>query len=342
MINSIANIIPQPICIELEKLIKQIPWQYGWYSHRQQEYTPHWNCNFAGTGGANGLDISDRIHGALKDAWNHVQQTYFPNARLLRCYTNAHTYGVEGYPHTDSIRKGEVTLVIYCNRQWQRDWGGETMIYDGNKIIHAELPSFNTGLFFDSDTYHCARAVTRACKELRITLMFKMSVGEPDTQRDELQKFLNQAQTENIPHRGSTLSNHLLRNYDLLQTKNQPPHVCLAGGSHSLLGTNKFTTVALQLPQDIDRLKNIIGQQAFDLVKFFSEIDRPTILTQWLKDPTVAVKDRDGNQASTQQIQELVTIECANLLEQKSLKKHPELEQWWDDLSRETTTATTG
>lgn len=330
MIQTIDKVLPDEIWHELSPFMRQIPWKHGWYSRRESQYFPHWNCDFAGVDGANGLDISDRLHGILDQAWHHVREHLFPQARLLRCYANAHTYGVEGYPHTDSIRSGEVTLVVYCNPTWQRDWGGETMVYQDNTILHAQLPQFNSGLAFSSDMDHCARAVTRICKELRVTLMFKMATGMADQDRDNLQKFLQDIKASTVAHSGSSLTTHLLRTYDLLKQHGQRPEVCLAGGAHSVLGTNRFAHVTVSTSQQMDALRSVIGDEAMCLINFFSCIDRPGILSQYIKDPSTVVLDRSGQQASDQQVQDLIAIECANLSEQKTLSQHPELVNWWN------------
>lgn len=329
MLQTIANVLPEVIWHDLSPFMQQVPWKHGWYSKRESQYFPHWNCDFAGVDGANGLDISHRLHGVLRQAWDHIHHHLFPQSRLLRCYANAHTYGVEGYPHTDSIRPGEVTLVVYCNHNWQRDWGGETMVYDDNTILHAQLPQFNTGLAFDSDRDHCARAVTRICKELRVTLMFKMATGEADKSRDDLQKFLHDVKASGVAHSGGSLSTHLLRTYDLLKRRGHRPAVCLAGGAHSVLGTNRFSSVTVSTQQQLDHLQAVVGSEAMDLINFFSCIDRPKILCQYLKNSNTVIQDRHGNPASDQHIQDLIAIECANLAEQKNLWPHPELVNWW-------------
>lgn len=329
MLRTISEVLPEEIWRDLSPFMRQVPWKHGWYSRRESQYFPHWNCDFAGVDGANGLDISDRLHGVLRQAWEHINHHLFPQARLLRCYANAHTYGVEGYPHADSIRAGEVTLVVYCNQHWQRDWGGETMVYDNNTILHAQLPQFNTGLAFDSDQDHCARAVTRICKELRVTLMFKMATGTPDQDRDHLQLFLNDIRASGLAHSGGSLASHLLRTYDILKRHNQRPEVCMAGGAHSLLGTNRFASVTVSTQPQLDALRSLLGSESMALVDLFSSIDRPGILVQYLNDPTTAILDRYGNRATAQQAQDLIAIECANLSEQKTLAQHPQLAQWW-------------
>lgn len=92
----------------------------------------------------------------------------------MRCYANAHTFGIEGYPHTDSRKPGNVTTIFYINPQWKPEWAGETVfINDLGDIAHAVLPRPGRAVVFDGTIVHSARAVTRLCPALRVTLMFK-------------------------------------------------------------------------------------------------------------------------------------------------------------------------
>ena len=324
--------LPDDIVQELAELVKNSPWRYGWRSTRSMGFA-HWNVDYAAANAHNGLDISDRIHGSLKNAWDYIQTTYFPGARLLRCYANSHTYGVEGYPHTDSDRPNEKTMVIYCNRVWRREWGGETVIYgDNDNIIYAQLPHFNRSLTFDSSLWHCARGVTRICPEQRMTLMFKMSLGDFDDDRDNLQRFLQAQGADDMTHGKMKLTRHLLAVYDLLKRKRQPAWICQAGAAHSVFGTNIFKHKLLITPEQRQELSALIGAQSLAVVDLFSSVDRPRILKQWLCDNTTAIVNSQGVPATRDQILALIAIECANLEDQDSLQNHPELQQWWDQI----------
>lgn len=92
----------------------------------------------------------------------------------MRCYANAHTFGVEGYPHVDSRKPGNYTTIFYINPVWKPEWAGETIFMnDLGDIAHAVLPKPGRMVLFDGRIIHAARAVTRICPAMRVTLMFK-------------------------------------------------------------------------------------------------------------------------------------------------------------------------
>jgi len=234
-IDKIEQVFPEDLLKSISEHIDTVPWRYGWASNKGIEFT-HWNHSFAPGGAINGLDISDKLPEPILRAWNHLKVNYLGDQALLRCYTNSHTYGVEGYPHTDSRRSVDHTIVIYMNKEWRREWGGETTVYNGNDIQHAELPKYNRGLIFPGAAVHQARSVTRICPAQRITLMFKFAPRGVDIQRDNIQRLLNTVGAEKIKHSGRNLWTHLLNVYDILKAAGYGPTICGAGGLHSIFG----------------------------------------------------------------------------------------------------------
>jgi len=327
-ISQIKQVFPDDL-LKLVKLeIDNVPWKYGWASNKNIEFT-HWNHDFGKAGADNGLDISDRLPPILKAAWNHIQTAYTGPQSLLRCYTNSHTFGVEGYPHTDSRRGDDYTIVVYMTPNWQRDWGGETTVYDGDKIAHAELPKYNHGLVFQGNQWHSARSVTRICPAQRITLMFKFAAPNCDVHRDNIQRLLITLNADKIKHSGRKLINHLLNTYDILKAQGYEQDVCNAGGLHSIFGTNAFKT-AILLPTQRDIVERAIGSAATELIELFRDIKRPTTLESALKNKTQSVELNAGGIKilSEKQLNMICAIEAANLADQKCLKKYPHLKQF--------------
>jgi hypothetical protein len=295
----------------------------------------HWNYDVAKAPTSNGLDVSDKIDGLYLEAWEHIKANLLPDHVLIRCYANAHTYGVEGYPHTDSSRNHDTTVVVYMNKNWRREWGGETVIYDGNKIVHAELPEFNRALVFNGADWHCARSVTRICPEQRRTLMFKCAKVNADPSRDRLQEFLQSAGADNHDHITGSLQHHLLMTYDILKAAGMPDGVCLAGGAHSIFGTNAFNKVCLS-PERRDELVKVIGLPATELVEIFGKIDRPDTLAENIGADGADLRLTDGGtvRVNRLQLEALINIECANLDEQGELNKIRPLKEYWGARSR--------
>ena len=224
----------------------------------------------------------------VKAAWNFIKAMHLKDHVLLRCYANAHTFGIEGYPHTDSKRDQDTTVVMYMNKNWKREWGGETVVYDGHHIVTAAIPAFNRAVVFKGDQYHCARSVSRTCPELRKTIMFKCAKIDADPKRDEMQLFLKKVGASEKKHTNGSLTKHLLETYDLLKAVGQPMSVCLAGATHSLMGTNIYADACLT-SNDYDMLMDVIGRDAIELVKLFGKINRPTTIEAALASNTVVL-----------------------------------------------------
>ena len=335
-IQQINNCFPDELANQLNVLISNSDWKYGWRSNNSTGYG-HWNVDFTKAGPSNGIDVERRVKPiGLQQAWNHLKNNYFPNATLLRCYANSHTFGVEGYPHTDSIRTCDYTAVIYLNKTWRREWGGETIIYNDNDIEHAEIPKFNKALIFPGSQWHVAKAPSRICPDLRITLMFKFSL-EQDLLRNKIQEFLIYLGADKIKHNSSNLFNHLLRTYDLLKKHGCSDILCSAGALHSIFGTNIFKTKTLDITQRT-LVEKIIGNEATNLVELFSSLDRPNTVELALLTNTLTLNTNDGTLKTVDQktFDDLCIMEAMNLYEQSSLSKYPELHQWFLDNKQET------
>lgn len=321
----IENVFPDDLLKQVKSTINTVPWRYGWASNRSIEFT-HWNHDFANAGADNGLDRADRLKGPIADAWQYLQKEYLGPQALLRCYTNSHTYGVEGYPHTDSKRSADHTVVIYMTPDWQRNWGGETLIYEGDSILHAELPKYNNAIVFPGMAEHCARSVTRICPAQRITLMFKFAAHGVDPQRERIQRLLEEEGADKIKHKNGKLINHLLRVYDLVKQNGHDDVTAGAAGLHSIFGTNIFQHQTLTA-ENRQRVVDAIGPEATTLVELFRDVSRPTTLESALKRQTLTVELNDGRLTTlTQnQLNTLCSIEAANLADQKSLKNYPHI-----------------
>ena len=69
-----------------------------------------------------------------------------PGLELVRMCMNAFPYGMDTGAHRDSEAEEELTAVVSVNPRWDRDWGGETVLYDGRgKIVRSALPCRGAG-----------------------------------------------------------------------------------------------------------------------------------------------------------------------------------------------------
>lgn len=181
MIRVIDHAIPGDLLRMVAEAVTGLAFRYGWSSNKTLHPFCHWNHNIALSGRKNTEDVSARLdrkkqYGPIRDWWDFLQKDVIGPADMLRCYVNAHTFGVEGYPHIDSKRPGETTALMYLNPMWRREWAGETEVFDeaGVEIVQAVMPRFGRILIFPSERYHVARSVTRMCPEARLTLVTKV------------------------------------------------------------------------------------------------------------------------------------------------------------------------
>lgn len=215
----IDNFLDEEIYTTLSEIANRSSYTPGWKSSKKTDPHGHWNINFAKTlaGAANLADISYSMPDKLKIAWNSIKEKYsLEDMKLLRCYINAHTYGVDGYTHKDSFRDDEWTIVIYLVDKWNVDWAGETIILEDDEIVKSVIPKRNRAVIFPGKNMHAARAVSRMCYDLRRTLMFKFRAKRCDDFERLSQFLINKGANKHKHSRGS-LHDHLMRNFSLLK-----------------------------------------------------------------------------------------------------------------------------
>jgi Rps23 Pro-64 3,4-dihydroxylase Tpa1-like proline 4-hydroxylase len=155
-----------------------IRWKYGWPQGTGDPYS-HWNVDFLDAGLDNQDDLEDKLRAGadwqpVVRIWDLLKAGPLYGHRLVRCYANAHTFGVEGYIHTDSKRSDNYTAVVYLNPTWKTEWAGELLFFDGaGDVFHAVSPKPGRVVVFSGATPHAARAVSRTCPAVRVNLAFK-------------------------------------------------------------------------------------------------------------------------------------------------------------------------
>ena len=89
---------------------------------------------------------------------------------LVRNMLAGNTFGQDGDVHDDWPNLEEsLTGVLYLNRNWNDNWGGETIVYDKNNTDYCEISKFQAGklIVFDGANPHIGKGPQRACGELR-------------------------------------------------------------------------------------------------------------------------------------------------------------------------------
>ena len=176
------TLVPEPKLHAVQKYFADnVRWKYGWPQGNDDPFS-HWNVDFLHSGNLNQEDLEHRLRGnpdfkPLLEIWEVLKAGPMYGHSLVRCYANAHTYGVEGYLHTDSKRPDNYTSLVYLNPVWKTEWAGELLFYDeGGDVFHAVSPRPGRVLMFSGNTVHAARAVSRSCPAIRVSLAFKSKV----------------------------------------------------------------------------------------------------------------------------------------------------------------------
>jgi hypothetical protein len=291
---------------------------YGWKSHISKTYDHgHWNKQILKESKHFPFDQSKmpqmQRHLEIQEIWNCIQEVIGERS-LLRVYVNGYTYGTDGYAHLDDdwITKKygndalSETVIVYLNETWDKDWAGETVIFDDNDDIDASiLPKFGRVLIFNSDKWHAARPVTRACGVLRKVLVFKTI--DPKINSYEIEFLLER--TKGLKHSGKTFFEHLYNTEIILEKMRMPKEVCAAGLFHSIYGT-EFYKFENEI-KNTNVVTDLIGQYAEKIVSEFCSLEKryETII-------------HNLKQYDDEFRMHLAAVEYANLLDQNHLEEY--------------------
>ena len=115
-----------------------------------------------------------------EDVANRIREITGLDFMIDRVYANGQTYGLCGSVHRDRqpCEQGEYrTFLLYTHPEWDMSWGGMTVIYDEDtKEETIIIPKPNHAVLFDSKMPHIGYEPTRHCKELRVSVAFKLSL----------------------------------------------------------------------------------------------------------------------------------------------------------------------
>jgi hypothetical protein len=109
--------------------------------------------------------------------FNKIEVATNTKYKLNRMYANGQTHGISGSYHQDvesNDKESYKTFLYYVNPFWDYQWGGSTIFHQAGEN-HNQLFIPNNGVLFDSTIYHAGLEPTRHCKELRVTVAFKLT-----------------------------------------------------------------------------------------------------------------------------------------------------------------------
>ncbi len=146
-------------------------WGFGHRSTDAESSRPFWKMDL------DGIAAVDRLFEHARPVCERLAGT---RLRVLRQYANGHTFGLGGRPHFDEVRAGTYTLLYYPMPVWKPEWEGETLFFsEAGHVAAGVAIAPNRAVFFDARMSHSARAPSRDCPELRISIAYKLAaVGE--------------------------------------------------------------------------------------------------------------------------------------------------------------------
>jgi len=113
---------------------------------------------------------------------------------MVRSMLAGNTFGQDGDIHDDWLVPGEsLTGVLYLNRRWQDNWGGETVVYNREDSNQVEISKFEAGklIVFDGSNPHIGKGPQRACGELRCIIA--VQAVKQDAWQKHLDKMRNKS-----------------------------------------------------------------------------------------------------------------------------------------------------
>jgi SM-20-related protein len=171
--------------LQLQKAVSELTrtpiWQYGWRSNSRRDRYCYWHSHIAGGDGQSRANCEDELAASQKFSaayavFKLLQQGPLKGHEPLRVYLNSHTFGVEGYVHQDNKdTENYFSTVYYAHPVWHQNWSGDTVFYtrDESDILTSVFPRPGRAVTFHGAIPHCARAPSRDCNELRVSLVFK-------------------------------------------------------------------------------------------------------------------------------------------------------------------------
>lgn len=268
-----------PLIDDVRKNYVEKGMRFGWKSNSSLPYDyGHWNNNILYhnsllTFDHQKLPYIDE-HPTIKKVFQHLTKSLGPRV-LVRAYVNGYTYGTDAYFHQDdtwvtkNYGNGAVseTILVYLNwQEWDPNWGGETSFIDSTgpspNFISSVFPKRYRAVIFNSDIWHSARSLTRACPHLRSILAFKTT--SPLVHVPYVQWLYEK--TRGIPHSGSDFFFHLYNTATILAKEGAPNKIVKAALYHSIYDTAYFKA---NLNVTREEVKELIGNTEEELAYIF-------------------------------------------------------------------------
>lgn len=174
----------------LSRLTEAVSWMpmhflNRWERFKSHELDMHWYYPVAFSDEPYSGDVEPTLRALdeglqpIVECWDAIKASFDHDVRLYECMLSANTFGTEGRVHQDiaeeSERRNHITVLVYCNKEWNLAWAGETLVFDENNEIKAGvMPKPGRVVVIEGDPPHVGRSVSRICPTDRRVLVFKL------------------------------------------------------------------------------------------------------------------------------------------------------------------------
>lgn len=144
-------------------LQKKMDWQYIGWSGEAREPFRHWAAY-------------PEMEGELRTIWDAINFSFQRdgfNLRPERIICNLFAHGDSSWLHRDCDSAESWTAILYLNERWDLNWGGETILVEGEEILKAFSPTPGKFILFKSNMIHGPRPVSREAPYPRFGLTFQ-------------------------------------------------------------------------------------------------------------------------------------------------------------------------
>jgi hypothetical protein len=142
----------------IQSIIASPKWQWGHKSNQKNNY--FWKLDK--------LEFDTFFNLYLL---NRIKELTGDNLAIERIYMNGHTSGGHGNMHKDSESEQGRTFIVYCNAEWDIEWGGGTYFAENDTVINNKPYS---AVYFQNNIEHFAMPLSKDFNGLRVTLAFKL------------------------------------------------------------------------------------------------------------------------------------------------------------------------
>jgi Rps23 Pro-64 3,4-dihydroxylase Tpa1-like proline 4-hydroxylase len=161
------DLVDKKINDEIHTALTKAPFTRSEVARPETAAYRHWAYNMP-------LEKAQHLPIAQK-AQEAIDSLFETRYRMYRCYCNVASFGDMLFTHTDCQPNAqEMTALWFIQKEWNHEWGGETLFYDNNNdAAFVASPKPGRLVIFDGAILHAGRPPNRICTEPRYTFAMK-------------------------------------------------------------------------------------------------------------------------------------------------------------------------